>query len=237
MNMNFLKPVYCEEAGAGGAGAGGNGDGSGDGSAEPTVAELAAQVEALAAEKAALLSKNQELLGETKAAKEARRQIEEAARMDAENKARGANDFEQLYKSSEESRLALQQEHEQLRTGIENERRNNEAMRIAVTMSEGDNAELLSEHIAKRLKVMDGELKVTDEKGNLTVSTVEQLATEFQNNARFKALLKGSQATGGGAAGGSKGGSAAKVMTRAEHEALSPVARSEFFRDGGKLTD
>lgn len=229
MNFNYLKPVLMDEAGGEG--------GDGGGGAGPTLEELQAQIDTLTQSNSALEAKNNELLGETKAAKKARREAEEAARLEAENKAKAAGDHEQLYKSSEEARLKLQQEHESLVESVANEKRNNEAMKIAAKLADGDNADLLSEHIAKRLKFVDGELKVTDNNGGLTVSTVDDLSTEFQNNARFSALLRGNQSSGGGAAGGSKSGGAAKVITRAEYDALDPIAAAKFFKDGGSLTD
>jgi hypothetical protein len=228
MRFDLLKPVYQEEEG---------GEGGTGGTGGPTIEELQTALDAAQKSVTALENKQVELLDEAKKAKAARKAVEEAARLDAENKAKGQGDFEQLYKSSEAARLALQEEHVALKGNVANEKRNNEAMKIATSLADGPNAELLSEQIAKRLKFTDEGLKVTDASGNLTVSSLKDLATEFQNNDRYKALLKGNQSSGGGASGGSNSGGAAKTMTRAEFNTLDPVAQSKAMKDGMKLTD
>lgn len=231
MNFNLLKPVYQE-------GAGGDGGTGGAGGTEgPTLEELQAQLETLATSNAALTAKNVELLGETKAAKEARRAAEETARTEAENKAKADGDHEQLYKSSEEARVTLQTKYDGLQTSIANEKRDNTAMQIATTLADGDNVGLLSEHIAKRLKYTDEGIRVTDSSGALTISSLDDLATEFKNNTRYNALLKGNQSSGGGAAGGSNSGGAAKTMTRGDFDALNPIASAKFIKDGGSVID
>ena len=226
MRFDLLKPVYQEEAGGEGGGSGG-----------PTIEELQTALAAAQNSVAALENKQVELLDEAKKAKAQRKAIEDAARVDAETKAKGEGNFEQLYKSSEAARLALQDEYSSLKGNVANEKRNGEAMKLAMSMADGANAELLSEQIAKRLKFTDEGLKVTDANGNLTVSSLKDLATEFQTNDRYASLLKGNQSSGGGASGGSNSGGAAKTKTRAEFNALDPVAQSKFMKGGGKLTD
>lgn len=227
MRFDLLKPVYQNEAD----------DETGGGAGGPTIEELQTQLAAASASVKALENKQVELLDEAKKAKAAKKAIEDAARLDAENKAKGENNFEQLYKSSEEARLILQTDYDTLKGSVANEKRDNEAMKIAGKLADGVNAELLSEQIAKRLKFTEEGLKVTDINGNLTVSTLADLATEFQNNERFKSLLKGNQSSGGGAPGGTDSGGAANIKTRAEFNSMNPVAQSKFMKDGGKLTD
>ena len=72
----------------------------------------------------------------------------------------------------------------------------NVAMKLAAEIADGANAELLSEFIGRRLKFHDDGVKVTDNSGNLTVSSLSDLKTEFQNDARYSALLKGNQSSG-----------------------------------------
>jgi len=146
-------------------------------------------------------------------------------------------DFEQLHKSA-------MQENEKLKTQItERDVRddknmvNREAMRIAMKLADGYNAEILSKEIAERLSAHNGEVKVLDESGNLTVSSMNELEAIFKNNERFASLLKGNQSSGGGASGGSNGGGAAKEKTRSEFNDLNPVEASKFMKDGGKVTN
>jgi chromosome segregation ATPase len=229
MFINFNRKLF-EEVSEGG-------EGEGAASDAPSVDELQAQIESLTNERDSMKSKMDELLGEAKRAKSQRREAEEAARLAAEEKAKKAGDFEQLHKSSEEARAKLQQELEDLRNGIANEKRSNEAMRIAGGLAEGANAEILSRFIAERLKYTDEGIKVLDESGQLTVSTVEDLTNEFRNNAKFSALLKGNQSSGGSATGGNSSGAAGKTMTRADFDNLSAEKRMEFIKSGGKTVD
>ena len=184
----------------------------------------------------AVKAKKDELLTEAKRAKNAKREAEEAARQAEMDKAHASKDFEQLFKSSEAEREKTHAELEALRTGIANEKVSNEAMKISSTLAEGTNVDLLADFVKRRLKYAEGEIKVVNQKGELTVSTTEDLAKEFQNDARYAALLKGNQSSGGGANGGTNGG-AGKTLTRAEFEALDHLQRPKFLASGGKLTD
>jgi alanyl-tRNA synthetase len=191
-------------------------------------------VQAIMAENEAMKGKLDELLSETKKAKAARREAEEVARKEAEERARKAGDFEQLHKSSEEARQQLMQELEQLRGGIASEKRDNAAMRLAGELAEGVNAELLAEFIKPRWKYTDDGLKVTNANGELTVSTLDDLKNDFKADGRYQALLKGNQASGGGASGGSKdSGGAAKQAPRAEFETWSPEKQMTHIKGGG----
>jgi hypothetical protein len=215
-------------------GEGGGGEGGGEG---PSVEDLQAQLADITGQFEAVKAKNDELLTETKASKAAKREAEEAARKAAEEKARQDGDFEQLHKSSEAERQRLTEELNGLRQNVSNEKRDNAAMKIAAELAEGANAELLSEFIGRRLKYTDQGLKVTDAAGELTVSSIEDLKTEFKNDSRYASLLKGNQSSGGGASGGSTGGGAAKTMARAEFDGLNPAAQMKFIKDGGTTTD
>jgi hypothetical protein len=227
MNFNILKPVYQDaEGGEGGTGGG-----------EPTVAELQTQLAASKASVTALEAKQVEILDEAKQAKTARRAAEEAARVTAETEAKNKGDHEQLYKSSESARATLQTEHDALKLSVANGARDNEALKIATQLADGDNIGLLSEHIAKRLKYVDGDLKVLDVNGGVTVSPMSDLANEFKGNTRFTSLLRGNQSTGGGATGSNNSGGAANTITRADFEALNPIAASKFMSGGGSVTD
>lgn len=185
----------------------------------------------------AIKAKNDELLGEAKRAKNAKREAEEAAKREAEEKAKASNDYEQLHKSSESERQKLADQLEALNNKIGSEKRNNAAMKLATSIADGSNAELLAEFVSKRLKYSDDQVHVLNESGELTVSTLDDLKKEFQNDARYASLLKGNQSSGGGATGGSNGNGVAKQITRADFDALNPAARMKHVKDGGTVTD
>ena len=191
----------------------------------------------LMAENNAMKAKMEELLTEAKRAKQAKREIEAETQAERERIAREKGDYEQLHKSAQEKYETTLGELDNLRQGIANEKRNNTAMKLAADLADGANAELLSEFIGRRLKFHEDVVKVTDVNGNLTVSSFDDLKSEFKNDARYSALLKGNQSSGGGASGGSNSGGATKVRSRAEFEALNPAKRMEFVKSGGTITD
>lgn len=214
---------------------GGEGSGGGD---TVTIEQLQTQLADAQSQNVSMKSKMDELLGETKQAKAKQKASDDAAALALQEKAKKDGDFEQLFKSSQTQSEGLKTELDSLRTGIANEKRDSAAMKIAVELADGDNAGLLSTFIAPRLKHTDDGVKVLDSNGQLTVSTVEDLKTEFKANARFLSLLKGNQASGGGAPGGKQGsGAPNKVLTRAEFALLVPEKQMEFARSKGKVID
>ena len=191
----------------------------------------------LMAENASMKSKMDELLTEAKRAKQAKRDIEAESTAERERVAKEQGDYQQLHKSAQEKYESTLTELDNLRQGVANEKKNNTALKLAADLADGANAEILSEFIGRRLKFHDDGVKVTDANGSLTVSSFEDLKNEFKNDARYAALLKGNQSSGGGASGGSNSGGATKVRSRAEFEALNPVKRMEFVKSGGTITD
>ena len=177
------------------------------------------------------------LLGETKTAKALAKQQADDATQLANDKAKKDGDFEQLYNSSTEQSNGYKTELETLRQKMSADKTNTEAVKIAMQLADGYNAELLSEKIALRLKYTDEGVKVLDANGQLTVSSIEDLKTEFSNNERYASLLKGNQSSGGGAPGGKNSGAAGKLLTRTEFDALNPAKRMEFIKSDGKLTN
>lgn len=198
-----------------------------------------AEYNALLQERDAMKGKLEELLTETKKAKEARREAESIAQREADERARKAGDFEQLHKSSEAERQRLLDELDGMRSSVANEKRDNAAMKLATELADGHNAELLKEFIARRLKYTDDGLKVTDKTGQLTVSSMADLKKEFESDEMFASLRKGNQSSGGGALGSGKGGGAegVKFLTRGEFATLPASAQMAHIKGGGKITD
>mgnify|MGYP003665796451 FL=1 len=203
---------------------------------ETQIATLTASNEELTNQFNAVKSKNDELLKETKSAKEARRKAETDAITEKDRLAKESGDFESLYKSSAEKLESTTKSLNELQQNIAVEKKGNAAMKIAAELAEGANIDLLSTFIDTRLKYQEGDLKVTDASGNLTISTVDDLRNEFKNDARFASLLKGNQSSGGGATGGDNtSGGAAKTKSRAEFMALNPTDRMKFTKTGGTV--
>lgn len=182
---------------------------------------------------------NSRLTAKVNAANKHQKESERAQREAERKQAEADGNYEQLFNSSEKERQELQEQLDTLSSNITSEKVSNEAMKIAMAMepvSEGA-AEDLASHIAKRLKYIDGAFKVTNEEGELTVSTRDQLKEDMQGSTRYAHLIKGNQSSGGGANGGSNGGSASKTMTRANFDALNAAQKVEFSKKGGTVID
>lgn len=234
MFINKYTTVYRDEEGSGE----GEGGGGGEVYTKEKFEELSAQLASAQGESTSMKAKMDELLGETKKAKALKKQADDDAAAISKAKAIKDNDFEQLFKSSEQQREKSDNQYSELLGKIATDKQKAEAMRISIQLADGDNAELLSQFIAPRLKYTDDGVKILDINGQLTVSTIDDLKAEFQNNARYSALLKGNQSSGGGASGGNNSGSAAdKILARPEFEKLAPFERSKFLKNGGSLID
>jgi predicted nuclease with TOPRIM domain len=205
---------------------------------QPSLDEVMKEVESLRTEKEKLLNKNQELLGEVKGFKTKAQQAEEAAKQAELEKAKKAGDHEQLYKSSEAEREKLAQQLAELQQSIHQEKVSSTALKMAADMADGPNAEILADYIAKRLKYTDDGVKVLDASGELTVSSLDDLKAEFKTSPRFQSLVRGNQASGGGAPGGKGGSASPKTVDRATFNSWTPEKQRAFtVEDKGKVTD
>jgi alanyl-tRNA synthetase len=181
---------------------------------------------------------NQRLTAKIGEANKHAKKAEKEAADKAKANATASQDYEQLFKSSEAERVASDERYDSLVANTAKKEEKIAALKMAGELSEGVNAELLSDYIARRLKYTEDGIKVLDETGNLTVSTPDQLKTEFSGSARFGSLLKGNQSSGGGASGGANGGgTTGKTISRADFDALDATARMKHVKDGGKIID
>tara|TARA_R110000772_G_scaffold42318_1_gene98303 strand:- start:8876 stop:9577 length:702 start_codon:yes stop_codon:yes gene_type:complete len=227
---NYVKREKLGENGEGGEGAGGALPEGKD-----PIDDFKSQFETMREENARMKAKMDELLGETKAAKQAKRETEEKARSDAQEKAKAAGDFEQLFKSSEEKASTLSEELAKLRTNVYSEKKQSAVLRLAADLADGDDAENLAYLIQDRLKFHEDEIKVLNSKGELTVLSLEDLKAEIKSTPRFYSLLRGSQASGGSANGNRGSSSTTKTLPRSEFDVMTHVQRSKFLVDGGKV--
>lgn len=187
-----------------------------------------------------LKRQNQILLDEAKEAKRLKREADEKLTKEQLDAAKARGDFEQLYASSEQALAAERSRLAELTTSIERRDLTSAASKIATGIADGENAEILAEFVQRRLKIVEGQVKVTDATGNLTIASLDDLAKEFQQAPRYAALVRGSQANGGGAAGNTGGGATKtwdqmtgmeRVELRrtnpAEHARLSAAAKAK----------
>jgi len=182
-----------------------------------------------------LKAQNEKLLNEKKTAEIARKNAEKAATAAAEEKARAENDSKSLAEIWEKKNEELAAELAGIRAADAKKAVTMQADDIANDLAKGNphNAKLLSRFLSDRLRYDDGAVKVTDEKGNLTVSSVADLAAEFRKNEMYSSLIVVTQANGGGANGGGSGGATGKTfneMNSGEKTALLRSNRPEYER-------
>lgn len=186
---------------------------------------------------AALKIKNDELLQEKRTLKEkTQSEIDEARRL-AEEQAKQNGDFKQLFESQQQKAQTLEQQLEEMKTNIVKQNINTEAAKLAARLTKDTNkAQLLQQQLSQRLSYVDNEIRVTDENGQLTVSSVDDLANSIKTAYPF--LVDGTQASGGGATKSQSSGDAvAKEISRADFDTMDNGKRAEFIKSGGKLFD
>jgi len=181
-----------------------------------------------------LKRKIDELLTEKKTVQQKALEAEELARQETAEKLKKANDYEQLYNSSESERQKAADELATLKANLQQQQVASQASKVASQLTKDTaRAKLLSEQISSRLSLVDGEVRVLDANGNLTVSSVEELTQSIK--AEYPFLVDGSQAAGGGATGGSSGAGDTKTVSRADFDSMDAVKRMKFVKSGGKI--
>jgi len=184
-----------------------------------------------------LKAKNEELLAEKRRAQQEKEKIDAEAKAERERIAAENGQFKELYESQKEEANQLRSTIEQMNQAVAQQKVQGEASRLASSLTKDTaRAQLLEKEISQRLQLVDGEIKVVDESGQLTVSTLDDLSATIKQSYPF--LVDGSQAQGGGAAR-SQGGAdvGAREMSRDDFEQMNPAKKAEFMKSGGKLVD
>ncbi len=180
----------------------------------------------------AVAAKKEELLSETKRAKSDQRDAAEQARIASEAKAAKDGEFEKLWQTTKVEKELLMNQLNDIKGSHRKEKINVASMRIATELADGDNAELLSDFVSRNLD------KIADDTGAVTSDVLDAVKNDFKNNAKYRALLRSSKATGGGAPGNKiSDPQSTKLLTRSDFNNLDQSARGKFFASGGKLTE
>jgi chromosome segregation ATPase len=184
-----------------------------------------------------LKSKVDELLAEKKKVQSEREAAREQAKREAEEKAIAENNYKELFESQKDESNTLRQTIEKMNADMQRQKINEQAVKLAAQLTKDTGrAQLLQKEFSQRLSLVDGELRVTDPNGQLTVSSLDELVNSVKTDYPF--LVDGIQASGGGATKAQGGAEArSKEMSRSDFEALSVQQKSDFMRSGGKLFD
>jgi uncharacterized cupin superfamily protein len=189
----------------------------------------------IAEEVAGLKAKNDELLAEKKAAQRAKEELDAKANAEKERYAQENGQYQELYESQKQEASSLRQKIEEMNQQVARQKVQSEATKIAATLTKDvAKAKLLEEKLSQRLTLLDGEVRVTDDSGQLTVSSLDDLVANVRTDFPF--LVDGNQATGGGATrsqGGADVGN--RQISRTDFDAMGQGERAKFLREGGRV--
>lgn len=167
----------------------------------------------------ALAAKKEQLLSETKKAKEAKRQIEAADK----ERAIKNGEYERLLELEQAEKAKVYEELTALKQNVLNEKINTQAHKLANEMKAiPESSEILAELIARELK------NVSDENGLVSEAALKSLKSQFLSDDKYKPLLLGNQSNGGGATGAKGGAKNITEITQAEFNLLSTNQKMDF---------
>lgn len=193
----------------------------------------AEQFSELQAEVERLRKHNETLLSEKKTETEKRKAEQAEKDKQAEELARKKGDFETLEKQYQDKIAGLEKQlADQVAERNTDLIKSQSAKMAGQLSSNAHNQEILQMLIEKRLTVENGQVKVTDGNGNLTISSVDELVAEFKNGGKFDSLIDGTKASGTGATG--QNTKQAQDYTEAERVALAqsnPTLFNQLFME------
>ena len=193
--------------------------------------------EKIAEEVAGLKAKNDELLAEKKAAQRAKEELDAKAKAEREKYAQENGQYEELYKSQKQEADSLRAKIEEMNQQVVRQKVQSEATKIASALTKDvAKARLLEEKLSQRLTLMDGEIRVTDDVGQLTVSSIDDLVGTIKTDFPF--LVDGIQATGGGATRSQgRADVGMREISRSDFDGMRHADRAKFLQEGGKVYD
>lgn len=191
---------------------------------------------AIQAEIERLKQHNEKLIGEKRQRDEIARQAQLEREQIEREAAKKNGDYEALEKSYQEKLQAREAELNELYKQRDTQSINSESQRLAAQLADSaTNQRLLQRFIKDRLTVNDGQVKVTDENGNLSANTIDDLANEFKTSGLYDSLLSGTRASGTNASGNAAGATkSASEYSEAERIELAKTNQAEFNRLFGK---
>lgn len=151
---------------------------------------------------AGLKAKVDELLGESKSAKQKARELEELQRQAEEEGLKQREEFRTLYEREQRAKAELAEKYEGFAKRIQQKEVESSALSLAAELTrDTKRAELLKEQVSKYARYTEDGVKF--EMGGVEVDRAKVLAHITDN---YPFLVDGSGATGGGAAGSTGAG-------------------------------
>ena len=181
------------------------------------------QYQALQDEVERMRKHNETLLAEKKAETEKRKAEQAEKDALAQEQARKKGDFDTLEKQYQDKIAKLEAEIVERDKQRDSDLVKSEALKLASSLSDNEhNQEILQMLIEKRLTAENGQIKVTDGAGNLTIASIADLKNEISTSGKFDSLITGTKASGVGATGqGTQGTKQASDYTESERIELA----------------
>ena len=203
--------------------------------AEKIIADNKAAIEqyqALQAEVERMRKHNETLLAEKKAEQQKQREAQAEKDALAQEQARKKGDFDTLEKQYQDKIAKLEAEIVERDKQRDSDLVKSEALKLASSLSDNEhNQAILQMLIEKRLAAENGQVKVVDDLGNATISTIADLKNEISTSGKFDSLITGTKASGVGATGqGTQGTKTLKDYTEGELIELQKTNPAEFTR-------
>ena len=190
------------------------------------------QYQALQSEVEKLRKHSETLLAEKKAEQQKQREAQAEKDALAQEQARKKGDFETLEKQYQDKIAKLEAEIVERDKQRDSDLVKSEALKLASSLSDNEhNQAILQMLIEKRLAAENGQVKVVDDLGNATISTIADLKNEISTSGKFDSLITGTKASGVGATGqGTQGTKTLKDYTEGELIELQKTNPAEFTR-------
>ena len=188
------------------------------------------QYQALQDEVEKLRKHSETLLAEKKAEQQKQREAQAEKEALAQEQARKKGDFDALEKQYQDKIAKLEAEIVERDKQRDSDLVKSEALKLASSLSDNEhNQEILQMLIEKRLTAENGQIKVTDGAGNLTIATIADLKNEISTSGKFDSLITGTKASGVGATGqGTQGTKQASDYTESERIELATTNPNLF---------
>ena len=188
------------------------------------------QYQALQDEVEKLRKHSETLLAEKKAEQQKQREAQAEKDALAQEQARKKGDFETLEKQYQDKIAKLEAEIVERDKQRDSDLVKSEALKLASSLSDNEhNQEILQMLIEKRLTAENGQIKVTDGTGNLTIASIADLKNEISTSGKFDSLITGTKASGVGATGqGTQGTKQASDYTESERIELATTNPNLF---------
>ncbi|MCK6158013.1 hypothetical protein KZX29_04275 [Moraxella osloensis] len=188
------------------------------------------QYQALQDEVEKLRKHSETLLAEKKAEQQKQREAQAEKDALAQEQARKKGDFDTLEKQYQDKIAKLEAEIVERDKQRDSDLVKSEALKLASSLSDNEhNQAILQMLIEKRLTAENGQVKVVDDLGNATISTIADLKNEISTSGKFDSLITGTKASGVGATGqGTQGTKQASDYTESERIELATTNPNLF---------